>query len=63
MADNIRLNMITFVKWTVQDICTQPSTYGWDKEQIDSDCLCSKGKGSECFTAAEVTIDRDEKTS
>ena len=30
-------------KWTVQDICTQPSTYAWDKQQMDSDRLCNKG--------------------
>jgi hypothetical protein len=36
--------MITLGKWRVQDICTQPSTCAWDKQQIDSDCLCSKGK-------------------
>jgi len=38
------LNIITFGKWTVQDICTWPFTYAWDKQQMDSDCLCNKGK-------------------
>ena len=49
-------------KWRVQDICTRPSTCAWDKQQIDSDRLCNKGKSLVCFTATEVTIDRDDKT-
>ena len=46
----------------MQDICTRPFTCAWDKQQIDSDCLCNKGKSLVCFTATEVTIDRDNKT-
>jgi len=30
----------------------------WDKQQMDSDRLCNKGKGSGCLTATELTIDR-----
>jgi len=57
-----RLNMITLGKWRSQDICTQPSTYAWEKQEMDSDCLCNKGKSSGCFTVTEVTIKRDDKT-
>jgi len=52
------LNIIILGKSRVQVICTWPSTYAWDKQQMDSDCLCNKGKGSGCLTATEVTIDR-----
>jgi len=54
--------MIILGKWKVQDICTRQFTYAWDKQQIDSDCLCSQERRSGCFTATEVTIDRDDKT-
>ena len=51
------LNIINLEKWTVQDICTWPSTYAWDKQQMDSDRLQQR-IGSGCLTATEVTIDR-----
>jgi hypothetical protein len=46
----------------VQDICTRPSTYALDKQQIDSDGLKKKKKSTGCFTATEVTTDSDDKT-
>ena len=54
--------MIILGKWRAQDICTRPFTCAWDKQQIDSDCLCNKGKSSGYLSATEVTIDRDDKT-
>jgi len=38
------LNKIILEKWILQDICTWPSTYAWDKQQMDIDRLCNKGK-------------------